>query len=244
MEKAGMTERTYLRIGHRGAAGTRPEHTRAAFERAMEVGVDMIELDVQLTRDGRLVVLHDRELGRTVRGSGLVRDHRFEELQGLDAGSWLGPAYASEPVLSLDDVLDLTAGRAELNVEIKSPEPDWEDTAVVLTDLLKARGRLNSTIVSCFETGALHRVRHRGASTGLGVLWQTTDLNAVWRAAADLRARSVHPHWSLVDAGLVAAAHARGLMLITWTVNEPDLMHHLIQLGVDGIISDFPERLP
>jgi glycerophosphoryl diester phosphodiesterase len=210
----------------------------------MEIGVDMIELDVQLTRDRRLIVLHDRELGRTVTGSGSVRDHRFNELRALDAGAWFDPAYAGENVLSLDEVLDLTAGRAELNVEIKSPEPDWEDTAAVLTDLLKARGRLNSTIVSCFETGALQCVRHRGASIGLGVLWQTTDLDTVWRAAAELRARSVHPHWSLVDAGLIAAAHAGGLLVITWTVNEPEVMRDLIRLGVDGIISDFPERLP
>jgi glycerophosphoryl diester phosphodiesterase len=239
-----MSDRTYLRIGHRGAAGTRPEHTRAAFDRAMEIGVDMIELDVQLTRDGCLVVLHDLDLGRTVSSKGPVREHRLAELRPLDAGGWFGPAYAGENVLSLDDVLDLTAGRADLNVEIKSPEPDWDDTAVVLTNLLTARRRLDSTIVSCFEIGALECVRRRGASTGLGVLWHTTDVDTVWTAAADLRARSVHPHWSLVDAGLVAAAHARGLLLITWTVNEPDLIHHFIQLGVDGIISDFPERLP
>jgi glycerophosphoryl diester phosphodiesterase len=239
-----MRDRSYLRIGHRGVAGTRPEHTRVAFERAMEIGVDMIELDVQLTCDGGLVVLHDRDLGRTSSGSGPVRERRLAELRALDAGSWFGPAYAGEKVLSLDEVLDLTAGRAELNVEIKSPEPDWEDTAGVLTDLLRARGRLDSTIVSCFEVGALECMRRRCASAGLGVLWHTTDLDTVWRAAADLRARSVHPHWSLVDAGLIATAHARGLMLITWTVNEPELMHHFVQLGVDGIISDFPERLP
>jgi glycerophosphoryl diester phosphodiesterase len=129
-------------------------------------------------------------------------------------------------------------------VEIKSPEPDWERTAVALINLLESCGRLNSTIVSSFDTGALRCVRDRGASTGLGVLWQTTDLTAVWRAAADLGARSVHPHWSLIDAKLIATAHANGLEVIAWTVNEPALMHDLIRLGVDGIISDYPERLP
>src|SRR5512139_2452165 len=101
----------FLRIAHRGASGTRPEHTRAAFERAVELQVDMIELDVQLTRDRKLVVLHDLDFGRTVAGSGLVRERTLRELRALDAGAWFGPAYAGQAVLSLDDVLDITAGK-------------------------------------------------------------------------------------------------------------------------------------
>src|SRR5215813_7211563 len=98
---------SYLRIAHRGAAGTRPELTRPAFERALEIGVDMIELDVQLTRDQRLVVLHDRSLGRTVAGQGAVRDRTLAELAALDAGRWFGAEYAGTGVPSLDAVLEL-----------------------------------------------------------------------------------------------------------------------------------------
>src|SRR6185436_16224362 len=106
----------FLRIAHRGAAGTCPEHTRPAFQRAIELGVDMIELDVQLTRDGELVVLHDLELGRTIRASGFVRECDLAALRALDAGSWFGPSFHDQPVLSLGDVLDLTVGRVQLNV--------------------------------------------------------------------------------------------------------------------------------
>src|SRR5512139_266895 len=105
---------SFLRVAHRGAAGSCPEHTRPAFARAIELGVDMIEMDIQLTRDRHLVVLHDRELGRTVSGSGRVRDYDLGDLCSRDAGAWFDAAFAGERVLSLNDVLELTAGRVAL----------------------------------------------------------------------------------------------------------------------------------
>ena len=145
---------------------------------------------------------------------------------------------------SLDEVLDLSAGRAELNVEIKSPEPDWDATAQVVIELLTAKRRLESTIISSFEMGALRAVRERSTAARIGVLWHSADLDPMWLLAEGLQARSVHPEWSLVDAALIEHAHARGLAVITWTVNEPTTMAALAALGVDGIISDYPERLP
>ena len=232
-----------LRIAHRGAAGTRPELTRPAFERALEIGVDMIELDVQLTADAQLVVLHDRELGRTVQARGLVREHTLAQLCELDAGAWFALEYAGARVLGLQEVLDLTAGRAALNVEIKSPAPDWDRTAHALIALLTATQRLDSTIVSSFETGALRAVRERCPEARLGVLWHGEDLDPMWLVAEGLAAGSVHPLWSLVDATVVEEAHRRDLALIVWTVNQPEPIGALAAIGVDGIISDYPERL-
>lgn len=232
-----------LKIAHRGAAGTRPELTRPAFERALELGVDMIELDVHLTSDQHLVVLHDRELGRTVQGEGAVRDCALAQLCGLDAGAWFALEYAGETVPSLEQVLDLTAGRAALNVEIKSGAQDWDSTARVLIDLLDAKGRLDSTIISSFEMGALRAVRERSAAARLGVLWHNADLDPMWLLAEGLGAGSIHPLWSLVEAPVVEQAHQRGLAVIAWTVNEPEAISALAALGVDGIISDYPERL-
>lgn len=232
-----------LKIAHRGAAGTRPELTQPAFARALEFGVDMIELDVHLTRDQRLVVLHDRELGRTVQGEGAVREHSLAELCALDAGSWFALEYAGTCVPSLDEVLELTEGKAALNVEIKSSAPDWDATAEVLTELLIEKGRLGSTIVSSFEMGALRAMRERSPQARLGVLWHNADLDPMWLLAEGLEARSIHPLWSLVDAALVKEAHERGCEVIAWTVNEPEHIARLAELGVDGIISDYPERL-
>jgi len=236
--------RVYRKIGHRGAAGSRPEHTLPSFERAIELGVDMIELDAQLTSDRRLVVLHDRELGRTVTGGGPVRDLTLDALQAMDSGSWFGEAYAGEPVLSLDEVLDRTAGQVDLNVEIKSPAPDWETTAEVLLALLGERGRMRSTVVSCFDMEALRCVRDRAAEARIGVLWQTPEFDGMWAAARRLGAESVHPYWALIDSGVVAEAHRRELTVLAWTVNKPADMRSLLTLGVDGLISDFPERFP
>jgi glycerophosphoryl diester phosphodiesterase len=235
---------SYLRIAHRGAAGTRPELTRPAFERALEIGVDMIELDVQLTRDGHLVVLHDRQLGRTVAGAGPVRERTLAELQALDAGAWFDPRWAGATVPSLEDVLAWTAGRAELNVEIKSPPADWGSTAEALLTLLDTSGRLERTIISSFQMGALAEVQARSRTARLGVLWQTTDLEPMWAEAQVLEAVSVHPLWSLVDEGFVDEARRQGRQVIVWTVNDADTMAELVALGVTGVISDFPERLP
>ncbi len=231
----------WLRIAHRGAAGTRPELTEVAFERALEIGVDMIELDVQLTRDRQLVVLHDTELGRTVAGSGPVRDHTLEELRGLDAGSWFDAAYADQGVLSLAEVLEQTAGRTQLNVEIKSPRQDWRDTAVELAQLLDERQCNQAVLVSSFSMGALAAVREVSPTARIAVLWHEPNLVDAYRNAEQLAAEAIHPHYHLVTERLIAAAAKRGLEVNTWTVNKVSTMRKLIDLGVDGLISDYPE---
>jgi glycerophosphoryl diester phosphodiesterase len=213
-----------------------------AFERAIELGAEMVELDVQLTRDRRLVVLHDLFLGRTVSGSGWVREHSLDDLRALDAGAWFGSAYAGAHVLSLDEVLDITAGHMRLNVEIKSPADDWQTLAEVLIGLLEDRNELAPTIISCFDVGALRCVRAVAASAQLGMLWHEPDLTRMWAFAHEVGARTVHPFWQLIDAELVATARRRGMGVIAWTVNDVGVMRQLAGWGVDGIISDFPER--
>jgi glycerophosphoryl diester phosphodiesterase len=232
----------FSRIAHRGAAGTRPELTAVAFERAIEIGVDMIELDVQLTRDGRLVVLHDRELGRTVPGSGAVRDRTLAELQRLDAGRWFAAEYAGARVPSLDEVLELARGRAALNVEIKSPAGDWEASAGALLRALAAAGGLATTLVSSFEMGALRALRAASSEVRLAVLWHEPDVVNAFRHAAALGAEAIHPQYRLVTPGLMQAARRDGLAVNTWTVNQVERMRALVELGVDGIVSDYPER--
>jgi glycerophosphoryl diester phosphodiesterase len=232
----------WKRIAHRGASGTRPELTAPAFARAVELGADMVELDVQLTRDAGLVVLHDLELGRTTGGHGAVRDHDLADLCGRDAGSWFGRAYVGATVLSLDDVCDLVPGRVELNVEIKSPEPDWEGTATAVVEILRRRSRLASTIISSFSIGALRSVRRNCEEARLAVLWHVPEFPEVWQTAAELGAVALHPLYKRVDEGLLRRAHDEGLTVNTWTVNDPAEMRRLLDLGVDGLVSDFPER--
>jgi len=202
----------------------------------------MIELDVQLTGDGELVVLHDRELGRTTPGKGAVRERTLDELRALDAGAWFDPAYAGARVMSLDEVLALTAGRADLNVEIKSPEPDWEGTAGALVALLQCRSAIQRTLISSFDMGALRAVRRMSSTARLAVLWHRPDFGAAWRHAGELGAVALHPQARLVGGGLVERAHGLGYAVNVWTVNELRQMRRLLALGVDGLISDYPER--
>jgi len=236
-----MSQR-WLRIAHRGASGCAPEHTRPAFERALELGVDMIELDVQLTRDGALVVIHDLDLRRTTNGVGPVRERSFAEIKALDAGGWYGAPFAAQPVLSLEEVIAIVGERARLNVEVKAPEADWPTLATVLTGTLRRRGLLDATIISCFEPAALAVVRERDASARLGLLWQHTEFAQAWEWARQLDAVSVHPYWMLVSEDVVNEAHGHGLQVLTWTVNEVETMRKLVRCGVDGIISDHPQR--
>jgi len=234
--------RGWLRIAHRGASGSTPEHTRPAFEKALALGVDMIELDVQLSRDGELVVLHDEDLQRTTTGQGVVRDQRLVDLKTLDAGSWFAPQFAREPVLTLDEVIELVDARARLNVEVKAAAADFAAAAERLIAILRRRGIMETTLLSSFEGAALAALRDRSAGARLGVLWQQPDFSDAWRLAQELAAESIHPHWLLVSAEMIAQAHERGLRVLTWTVNDIGAMRGLVGLGVDGIMSDFPER--
>jgi glycerophosphoryl diester phosphodiesterase len=232
----------WLRIAHRGASGIAPEHTQAAFEGALALGVDMIELDVQLSRDGQLVVIHDPHLERTTTGHGQVREHDFAYLRSLDAGAWFDSRFVGQRLLSLEQVVDIVGTRARLNVEIKAPVADWSRLVPELVDLLRARGLFEATIVSSFEMGVLHAVRGHAADVQIGLLWQYPDVADVWRLAADLRAVSFHPHWTLASPEVIAKAHRQNMQVLVWTVNDVTCMRQLASYGVDGIMSDFPDR--
>ena len=233
----------FLKIAHRGASGTAPEHTRAAFVRALELGVDMIEMDLQLSRDGYLVVIHDHDLQRTTNGQGPVREHTLEEMKRLDAGSWFDPKFSGETVMTLEDVIDVVGRRAMLNLEIKSPPSDWSNTALKTVAVLSHSGILGTTVISCFEMQALRKVREISPSARLGILWQHPDWTDAWGWVRELAAWSFHPWAQVVDAAGVREAHRHGLRVLTWTVNELDEIERVVGAGVDGVMSDFPERL-
>jgi len=232
----------WWRIAHRGASGVAPEHTRAAFELALTAGIDMIELDVQLTRDGVLAVIHDETLDRTTSGHGAVREQTWDQIRRLDAGGWFHPGFAGAAVLRLEEVLDLIRDRARLNVEIKATPADWQTVTRRLRDVLGAAQLLDSVLISSFHMEVLCMMRAACPAVQLGVLWHQLPLDRALEWAARLGAAAVHPWVELVDAPLVAGAHAAGLRVIAWTVNDTARMRQLIACGVDGIISDHPER--
>jgi glycerophosphoryl diester phosphodiesterase len=225
-------------IAHRGASGTCPENTLAAFRRAAELGAPMIELDVQLTRDGEVVVLHDPLLDRTTDGSGPVRERTLAEIRRLDAGAWFGPAFRGEPVPTLGEVL--RAFPRDVNVELKPWGDDGlEARTFAVVEAATAAGRV---VFSSFQASALQRLRALAPTAALAVLWETEPITEGLRLAERVRARALHVRKDAATDATLRAAAAAGLPVRVWTVNEADEFDRLAAAGVDGIFTDHPER--
>lgn len=238
-------------IGHRGASGLAPENTLAAFRLAADLGAQAIETDLQLTRDGRLILLHDPKLQRTTNGRGLVSAKTFDELRRLDAGSWfpkrvLGKRraprrFAREVIPSIEELLDLARERdIGLYLEIKAPCAPGTEEAVV--SAIHGAGALARCNVICFDLGVLLAVRKFNPDIALGYLFDKRMPSAVARAVS-AGAGTILPRANRVTAKLIAEARRHNLKVVTWTVNDAKQMKRLMALGVDGIMSNFPDRL-
>jgi glycerophosphoryl diester phosphodiesterase len=233
-------------IGHRGASGVAPENTLAAFRRAVEMGAQYIETDLQLSRDARLVALHDDTLQRTTNGRGPVSARTLDELKKLDAGSWFrggpgGKRFAGERIPTLEEVLAF--GRDHhigLFLEMKTPEGSGAERALV--EAIRTAGAMDRTRVICFDPGVLARVRALEPLLTLGLLFSKALRDPVARAV-DAGAKILLPRTDRVTAKLVAEAKRHELKVVTWTTNDRKKMRKLITLGVDGIITNYPDRL-
>jgi glycerophosphoryl diester phosphodiesterase len=227
-----------LVIAHRGASGTCPENTLVAFARAAALGAHMIELDVQLTRDGQVIVMHDWTLERTTDGAGAVRERSLTEIRRLDAGAWFGSAFRGTRVPTLAEVLAAVA--LPVNVELKPVGDDGlEARALAVTESAGALGRV---VFSSFEAGALERLRARSAAATLAVLWDAGPVGDAMARAERVGARALHLRKDRATADAVRAAAAAGLPVRAWTVNERGEMDRLVAAGVEGVFTDFPER--
>jgi glycerophosphoryl diester phosphodiesterase len=230
--------RSVRNIAHRGASGTFPENTLAAFRAAIEAGAQMCELDVQLTRDRAVVVIHDDTVDRTTDGHGAVADFTLAELKRLDAGArFKGGALRGERVPTLDEVFEAVAGRCGLNVELKEAGFEREVAAI-----MRKRNAAGDSMVSSFDWRALETMRTADPEIRVGVLAEKGAEKMIG-AAVRMRAYSVNPRFDMVTRDLCARAHSLGLMVLTWTVDAPDLMRYLIDAGVDGIMTNYPERM-
>ena len=222
-------------IGHRGAAGYAPENTLTSFRKAVEFGVDMVELDVHLCATGEAVVIHDDTVDRTTDGSGRVRDLSLDELKTLDAGD-------GERVSTLVEVIEEMSGRAALNVELKGLGC-VDRVHEVLSDAV-GDGLISHDVflVSSFHLGMLEWMRALSDDVRLGVLVGDVP-GKVLEFAQRVEAYSVNPYHKRMSLEFVSMAHGLGLKVYPWTVNEPGDIARAKAMGVDGIISDYPERV-
>lgn len=223
-----------LKIGHRGAKGHIAENTIASFEKAIELGCDGIELDVHLSADGKVVVIHDFTIDRTTGGKGEIAAMTLPQLRRNST--------AAGPVPMLEEVLELANRGLLINVEIKAPAAAFPTVKLIRKAVKKGIAAENQFIVSSFEWDALKEIREAEPGIPLGVL-TATDLDLAIAFADFLKAESIHPHFHLLTVQNVQLMHQKELKVFAWTVNEPSDIANVKRLNVDGIITDFPERL-
>jgi glycerophosphoryl diester phosphodiesterase len=231
-----------IRIGHRGAAGTHPENTLVSFTRAAQLGAQGIEFDVHRTSDGHLVVIHDALLDRTTTGTGIIRELSLAAVKAADAGGKKGAQFVGEQVPTLLEVFHQAPSSVHLFLELKSGSLHYPGIEQELLNLIAREGVRERVSVSSFDHQALRRLRDADATIPLGMLYSENLLDAVGMAQA-IGANALHPAWEWVTPELVAQAHAARLEVFTWTVNHPAAIAYMQHCGVDGIMSDFPDRL-
>lgn len=231
-----------LIIAHRGASGYAPENTIAAMDIAINQGCDGIELDVQLTKDEVVIVHHDWTFDRTTSGSGEVKDLTYEEIKTFDAGSWFSKDFKGEKVPTLEDVVRHLPKDLLLNVEIKSRSFDSRGLEKKVVEILEKNERIENTIISSFNHTCLKKVQELNPEIKLGILYEAHMLNPInYFDSTDLNLYSVHPcNYYLIE-DFVKEIHHRGMKIYTWTVNDEKSKQRLENLGVEGIITNYPD---
>jgi len=232
-------------LGHRGAGGEAPENTWPAFETARASGAHGFEIDVLLTRDKKPVVVHDLTLERIAGGHGAIHSMNWAELSRLDVGGHFHPRFSGERIPRFEDVLDKYGHDMILDIEIKGYSPFYEGIEEVVIGLLKERKLTDKVIISSFNPMILRRVsilapRIRTGSNYISDV--ILQLRRIWFAPF-IKPFSKHPQPGQVNQKYVARQRRRGIQVIPWGVNEPDEIKRMLELGVDGIISDFPARM-
>lgn len=235
-------------IAHRGFSGVAPENTLAAFRKAIEIGADMFELDVLLSKDGRVVVIHDDTLDRTTSGVGRVAELTLAELQALDAGSWFSEEFAGERIPTLEETLALAKGHVLVNIEIKTEAVTDRALGGIVDktlDLVRRAAMMDQIVISSFDPRALAQARELSPDVKTASLYNARlqeqlspreVMDAVGSMGFNLSRKQV-------DADVVAACHRLERPVAVYTVNETGEMERLLDLGVDAIFTDFPDRL-
>ena len=237
-----------LIIAHRGYRAKYPENTLASFSAALNIGVKMIELDVMLSRDRKVIVIHDATLERTTNGHGSVSNYSFEELKKLDAGSWFHPRFANERLPALEEVLCLVGDRALVNIEIKASAyeahqpPDAIERQVV--ELIHQKNALTSVLISSFELKILENITMMEDTPALALLSKhPTEIDNVGLCTR-LNAFSWHPNCLELNYELVKMMHESSIRVFPYNVDTPEEYQRMINMDVDGVITSDPAMVP
>ena len=237
-----------VNIAHRGASGYAPENTMGAFQKGFEMKADYIEIDVQMTKDGELVVIHDITVDRTTNGTGNVGHLTLEEIRQLDAGSWFSEDYAGETIPTFEEVLDTFRGKVGILIELKAPElyPGVEEK---IADALKERNmdqpNNNKIIIQSFNHASMKKSKELLPNLSHGVLagasWEkvTEEQLSQFATFADY----FNPNMNIVTDELVSDVHEAGMKIFPYTSRTIEQAIHLFDLKVDGIVTDYTDHV-
>jgi glycerophosphoryl diester phosphodiesterase len=230
-----------LVIAHRGASGHAPENTLAAFKKAVALGATFIETDLHLSRDAHFVAIHDATANRTTNGQGAVHDLTLAELRRLDAGSWFGSEFAGERIPTLEELLEFSKKNDVVFYMELKPDGTWGGEHA-LVGALRESGEIPRTVVICFDPGVVLNLRKIEPTLMTGLLYDGQVENPIDKAV-EIGARQLVVRGDLVTPAMIAQAQRKDLQIVCWTVNHPAHMRMLMAAGVDGIMSDYPDRL-
>jgi glycerophosphoryl diester phosphodiesterase len=226
---------TMLVIGHRGACGYEPENTILSFKKALQLGVDIIEFDVRKSLDGKLVIIHDATVNRTTNGTGAVADMTFEQLRKLDAGK-------GQQIPTLQEVLDFVERKVRVNVEIKAVDAVSELANIVHDYITKKGWRPTDFLISSFHFSALQEFHQLMPTIQLMLLFSKIPNNRL-ELVHSIPVQMVAISAVSISKKIVDQMHSNNISVIVFTINDPKEIEHMKDLGVDGICSNYPDRV-
>lgn len=230
-------------IAHRGASGFAPENTLAAFEKAILMGAKEIELDVQMSKDGELVVIHDYFLNRTTSGTGLVMETSYNDLVQYDAGKWFGEIFLGQKIPLLSQVLSLCHKEITVHIEIKKAILEKRDIEIKVYELVKELKMVNQVIISSFDHQCLKNLAF-DKELRIGMLLASRMIQPIsYMDQNNLLGYSINQSAEFVDEEFVKEAHAKNVQVLVYTVNDKMIANYLKSIGVDGIFTNYPDLL-
>lgn len=224
-----------LKIGHRGAKGYEPENTFVSFQKALDMQVNGIELDVHLSADEEIIVIHDEAIDRTTNGKGFVNALSLREMKAFRIDG-------KHQIPTLREVFDLVNQNCFINIELKSYDAAEKVVSLIEKFVTKKGWKYDRFLVSSFDWNSLQQVAFLNDKIPVGVLTET-DLDLALAFAKFIQAKSIHPHFHLLTKENTAQMQEKGLQVFPWTINELEDIQKIKSFNVNGIITDFPNRI-
>lgn len=232
-----------INYAHRGASAYYPENTMLSFEKAIEMGCTGIETDVQLTKDGILVLIHDEMVNRTTNGEGNVQDYTYYELNKLDAGSWMGEEFKGIKIPTVEELIYLVKDKnIILNFEIKNEIVIYEDIEQKLIDLIYKHKINDKVILSSFNHYSLVKCNKISKLINTGILYME-GLYKPYDYAKTVGANAIHPYFNTVNEEVISGAKKNRTQINVFTVDDEEYMKAYLSMKVDGIITNYPDKL-